>query len=192
MAAPNLQRQDIVRRIADVALPPEDEPLAAAPQANPVAPRLPLPQPSVPAPVVIAELPIPQPAAAQAVARPERPAVYVGCDGPAPICSAVRTEIVSALRRSDLPVAISPDSADIELAANVGIIAETGSLDFGTPIVTTTYSVTLLEASHGIEIPMPPDRTFSFDARFGAARLHEHARLIAAAAIEAVGEFGSR
>ncbi len=90
-----------------------------------------------------------------------------------------------------MPVVATPGNAEVEIGATVGIVGETASLDFGTPIVTTIYSVALLGASHGIDIPMPPDRTFSFDARFGAARLQEHARLIAAGAIDAVQVFWS-
>jgi hypothetical protein len=89
-------------------------------------------------------------------------------------------------------VANSPDNAEVELAATVGILSETASLDFGTPMITTTYSVALLGASNGIDISMPPDRTFSFDARFGAVRLQEQARLIAADAIDAVRGFWNR
>ena len=191
MVAPNLPHEETPRRTADVSLPPEEKPVPAPRQASPVAPRLSVPQPSVQAPATIAQLPIPQPAV-EPVARPEQPPVYVGCEGPAPICSAVRNEIVTALRRSNLPVASSPDSAEVELAATVGILGETVSLDFGTPMITTTYSVALLGESHGIDVPMPPDRTFSFDARFGAARLQENARLIAAGAAEAVRDFWSR
>jgi tRNA A-37 threonylcarbamoyl transferase component Bud32 len=192
MVVPSLPHEERPRRTADVALAPEMEPLPAPRQASPAPPRLPPPQPSVRASAQAPELPIPQPAVEPAVVRPERPPVYVGCDGPLPVCSAVRNEIVTALRRSNMPVVTTPGNAEVELAATVGILGETASLDFGTPIVTTTYSVALLGASHGIDIPMPPDRAFSFDARFGAARLQEHARLIAAGAIDAVQVFWSR
>jgi hypothetical protein len=101
----------------------------------------------------------------------------------------VRAEIVNALRRSDLPVVSNPDEAEVELTAVVGILGQTTSADFGTPMVTTTYSVDLVADSHGTEIAMPPARTFSFDARFGGTRLPEHARVVAAGAVEGVLEF---
>jgi hypothetical protein len=115
--------------------------------------------------------------------------VFVQCDGPPQLCAAVRGEIVSALRRDNLPLVSNPDQAEIELTAVIGILGQTTSVDFGTAMVATTYSVDLLAESHGAEIPMPPARTFSFDARFGSARLPEHARVVAAGAVEGVREF---
>jgi hypothetical protein len=50
----------------------------------------------------------------------------------------------------------------------------------------------VLAESDGVDITMPPGRTFSFDARFGAARLPEHARVIAAGAVEAIQDFWRR
>jgi hypothetical protein len=71
----------------------------------------------------------------------------------------------------------------------VSIVGEVGSLDFGTPLVTRTYSVAVLGESKGVEIVMPPARTFSFDARFGGARLQENLRVVAAGTAEGVREF---
>jgi hypothetical protein len=121
--------------------------------------------------------------------RPEHPPVFVQCDGPPQLCSGVRSEIISALRRSSLPIVSAPEQAEIELTAVIGILGQTASADFGTPMMTTTYSVDLVAESHGNEIVMPPARTFSFDARFGSARLPEHARVVAAGAADSVLEF---
>ncbi len=157
---------------------------APAPAREPVPPRDPAPA-SEPTP----SPQLPQPAL---TTRPEHPPVYVECDGPSQLCLGIRGEIVSTLRRNSLPVAGNPEQADVQLTATVGLLGETASMDFGTPLVTTTYSVTVLAESHGVEITMPPGRTFSFDARFGAARLPEHARVVAAGAIEAIQDFWQR
>ncbi len=88
-----------------------------------------------------------------------------------------------------MPVVRNPELADVALTVTVGVVGEVASLDFGTPLVTTTYSVAVLGESHGVEIAMPPARTFGFDARFGSARLQENLRVVAAGAVEGVREF---
>jgi hypothetical protein len=118
--------------------------------------------------------------------------VFVDCEGVADICAAIRTEIVAALQRGALPVVRDPQRAEIALTATVRVVSEVGSLEFGTPLVTTTYAVTVVADAGGFEIPMPAPRTFGFDARFGAARLPEHARVIALEAVSAVQEFRER
>jgi serine/threonine-protein kinase len=202
MVTPRLSPEPVPPRTVDVPPPPERPARPPVQQADVnVEPAVVEPRP-VPTPRSIGDLPakagshesVPAPVPAplpQVVPppRPEHPPVFVQCDGPPQLCSGVRAEIVSALRRSSLPIVSTPEQAEIELTAVIGILGQTGSADFGTPMVTTTYSVDLVAESHGIEIVMPPARTFSFDARFGSARLPEHARLVAAGAVEGVLEF---
>jgi hypothetical protein len=196
MVTPRLPVEALPPRVADVPLPverPAPPPLqAVTEQVSPIA-VAPTPPPAPPVRPAI-ELPAPSPAPPQVTPppRPEHPPVFVQCDGPPQLCSGVRGEIVSALRRNDLPIAGNPDQAEIEVTAVVGILGQATSVDFGTPMVTTTYSVDLVAESHGTEIPMPPARTFSFDARFGSARLPEHARVVAAGVVEGVLDFWQR
>ena len=199
MVTPRLSPEPVPPRVAEVSLPPERpapppvQPPAKVPPPIVVAPRAIVERRPTPAPAPAVQLPAPVPAPPQAPpSRPEHPPVFVQCDGPPQLCSSVRGEIVSAFRRSDLPVVGNPEQAEIELTAVVGILGQTTSADFGTPMVTTTYSVDLVAESHGTEIAMPPSRTFSFDARFGGARLPEHARVVAAGAVEGVREFWQR
>jgi protein kinase-like protein len=197
MVTPRLSPEPAPPRVVDVPLPPERPALPPVQQADAnmppavVAPQVIIERPSTPASRPAVQLPTPLPVPAQAAPppRPEHPPVFVQCDGLPQLCSGVRAEIVSALRRSDLPIVSDPDQAEVEVTAVVGILGQTTSVDFGTPMVTTTYSVDLVAESHGTEIPMPPARTFSFDARFGSARLPEHARVVAAGAVEGVRDF---
>jgi serine/threonine-protein kinase len=188
----------VARPIVDVRQP---EPVAIAPPAPvktpvpapplrqiAVAPPVPVAVPTTPPPAIV-EPPREVKQAAAPPVRPEHPPVFVDCDGVPDICAPIRAEIVSALRTSDLPVVRDPGLAEVELTATVSVVGEVGSLDFGTPIVTRTYSVAVIGESKGVELVMPPARNFSFDARFGGARLQENARVIAAGAVEAVREF---
>ncbi|HXD18665.1 MAG TPA: protein kinase [Vicinamibacterales bacterium] len=120
--------------------------------------------------------------------RPERPPVFVDCNGIVDICATAIAEIVKALQDRELPVVRDARKADVELTATVGLVSEIASLDFGTPLVTRTYSLAVEGTSNGVEIAMPPARTFSFDARFGSARLQENLRVIAGDAAERVLE----
>jgi eukaryotic-like serine/threonine-protein kinase len=187
---PSPRRVDVTLPSERLALPvPHVETKVSA--TSVVTPRAVVEPQRPPAPRQAVQLPVPLPPSPQAAAppRPEHPPVFVQCDGPAQLCSAVRAEIVSALRRNNLPLAVSPEQAEVELTAVVGILGQTVAADFGTHMVTTTYSVDLLAESHGAEVAMPPAHTFSFDARFGSARLPEQARLVAAGAVEGVREF---
>ncbi len=127
--------------------------------------------------------------APEPVARPEHPPVFVDCDGVIDICASVRAELVSALQNSSLPVVRDASLAEVALTTTVSLVGEVASLEFGTPLVTRTYSVTVIGTSRGVEVAMPPARTFSFDARFGGARLQENLRVLAAGAAERVLEF---
>jgi hypothetical protein len=86
-------------------------------------------------------------------------------------------------------VVSNPSGADIEITVNVALVSETPSTQFGTPIVTRTYSVQLTGRSRSTALVMPAPRIFGFEALFGRARLQENARLIAAGAAEAVRAF---
>ena len=115
--------------------------------------------------------------------------MFVDCNGVIDICATAVAEIVTALQNRELPVVRDARQAEVELTATVSLVSEVASLDFGTPLVTRTYSVAVLGASNGVEVAMPPTRTFSFDARFGSARLQENLHVVAAAAADRVGEF---
>jgi len=80
-----------------------------------------------------------------------------------------------------------PDAAGRK--AGQAQVGDVTSLDFGTPLFTTTSSVAVRGTSRGVEEAMPPARTFSFDARFGSARLQENLRVVAAGAADRVREF---
>ena len=202
MVTPRLSPEPLRPRAADVPLPPDVPVLPPPPPI--VAPRVTVdarpaptlrPTGDLPAKAgshVSPPAPVPAPPQLAPPPRPEHPSVFVQCDGPPQLCSAIRAEIVSALRRSEVPVVGNPDQAEIEVTAVVGILGQTASADFGTPMVTTTYSVDLVAQSHGTEVTMPPARTFSFDARFGSARLPEHARIVAIGAVEGIREFWDR
>ena len=140
----------------------------------------------------VAPAPAPLPSVAQTPTlpiRPERPQVFVDCNGVIDICATAVAEIVTALQNRELPVVRDARQAVVELTATVSLVSEVASLDFGTPLVTRTYSIAVLGASNGAEVAMPPTRTFSFDARFGSARLQENLRVVAAGAADRVREF---
>ena len=194
MVTPRPSPEPPSARVADIPLLPEPPASPTVPQtaATVVVPQVIVePRPTeMPPPRPNVQLPVPIPAQQAAPPpRPSHPPVFVQCDGPPQLCSTVRAEIVSALGRGNLPVVSQPEQAEIELTAVVGVLGQTASADFGTPMVTTTYSVDLVAESRGAEIAMPPARTFSFDARFGSARLPEHARVVAIAAVEGIREF---
>ena len=68
-------------------------------------------------------------------------------------------------------------------------VGDVTSLDFGTPLFTTTSSVAVLGTSRGVEVTMPPARVFSFDSRFAHARLQANLRVVAGGAADRVREF---
>jgi len=112
------------------------------------------------------------------------------CAGAGEICAAVQSSVNQALEKDNLPSVRSPDRAAIIVSANAGVVQERVNRDFGTVLATRTYSVDLTaETREGDVVPMPPSRTFSFDAQFGRQRLEENARLIADDVVEKVRAF---
>jgi hypothetical protein len=91
-----------------------------------------------------------------------------------------------------MPVVGNQAPADVAVTVNVVLVSETPSTQFGTPIITRTYSVELTGNSRGAALVMPEPRIFGFDVVFGSARLQENARVIAAGAVEAVRAFWTR
>jgi tRNA A-37 threonylcarbamoyl transferase component Bud32 len=137
-------------------------------------------------------------AVAQAPSAPSPPAavadpsVYVACKGFPDICSVIRAEMMRAFQRDGVIMAAERGPADVGVTALVTLVSETASADFGTPMLTRTYSVELTSDSRGAILAMPEPRRFSFDARVGSERLAENARLIAADAAQAVRAFLTR
>ena len=94
------------------------------------------------------------------------------------------------MQKGDIPPARDPGRAAIILTANVEVVQDRVSRDFGTVMNTRTYTVDVTgETKDGDPISMPPPRTFSFDAQYGRERLNENARLIAADAVEKIRAF---
>jgi len=153
-----------------------------------------LPPPSIardPRPVVPEDRPsVPPPP--PAVQRADNPPVYFRCNGPAEICSPVRSAMLDALQGDGLPIVNDPARADVEVTATVAILDETVTESFGTTFATRTYSIELTGDSHGDMVAMPAAQTFSFDARFGRPRAEERARLAASQAVRAVRAFWNR
>jgi hypothetical protein len=88
-------------------------------------------------------------------------------------------------------VSMARGTADITVTAQVSVVDERADRQFGTTFVVRTYSIELDADSPRFNesVPMPPSRTFSTDARLGAERLNENARLSAAALAERVRAF---
>jgi tRNA A-37 threonylcarbamoyl transferase component Bud32 len=120
------------------------------------------------------------------------PSVFVACDGFPDVCSVIRAELARAFQRDGITVAAARGPADVAVTAVVTLVSETASADFGTPMLTRTYSVELTSDSRGAIIAMPDPRRFSYDARVGSERLAENARVIAAGAVQSVRAFLTR
>jgi serine/threonine-protein kinase len=148
----------------------------------------PRPSQQTPAAVVSSEPAASAPTQAAAV----EPSVFVACKGFPDVCSAIRAEMARAFQRDGLIVAADRSPADVGVTASVTLVSEVGSADFGTPMLTRTYSVELLGDARAGVVAMPDPRRFSFDPRFGGERLNENARLIAADAVTAVRAFLTR
>lgn len=186
-------------RLAAPDLPPPAPAVIETPavhQPEPVPGSARDPRPAVPRdPAAVSTAPQNPPPAATpppAVQRADNPPVYFRCNGPAEICSPVRSEMLGALQGGSLPVVNDPANADIELTATVAVLDESVTESFGTTFTTRTYSIELTGESHGEMVAMPAAQTFSFDARFGRTRAEERARLAAAQAVKAVRAFWNR
>jgi hypothetical protein len=118
--------------------------------------------------------------------------VLARCDGFPDVCSVIRAEMTRAFQRAGMTVAADGAPADAVVTAAVTLVSQTPSADFETPMLTRAYSVELIGSSRGAALAMPQPRRFSFDSRFGSARLEEQARLIAADAAESVRSFLAR
>jgi serine/threonine-protein kinase len=169
--------------------PPAPQPAPSpAPQAasTPAPQAVPTPEPpaaAAPAPVT----PVLPPAQA---ARNDI-TVSVTCKGFPDVCDTIRSEIVQALQRDRIAVVGNQAAATVALTVNVALVSETPSSQFGTPIITRTYSVDLTGVSRGTALAMPAPRVFGFDNVFGRPRLQDNARLIAASAVESMRGFST-
>jgi serine/threonine-protein kinase len=132
--------------------------------------------------------------ATQAPQFPQSPAVYFRCSGPSEICSALRTAVDEALDSAGLSAVRQPPRADIEVAATVEGVQETVSRQFQTTFAVRTYSIDVIGETTrtGEAVPMPPPSNLSFDPQFGAARVQERARLVAADIVDRVKAFAAR
>jgi serine/threonine-protein kinase len=172
-------------------------PVASEPVGNPprrtasAAPTLPATRDQVSSAPAQAE-PVASPPLAPAAppqAVPSAVVVSVACDGFPDVCSVIRTEMVRAFQRAGIAMVADRAPADVGIIAAVTLVSETASAEFGSPMLTRTYSVELTGDSPRAMLVMPPPRRFSYDARFGDARLEESARLIGADAVESVRAF---
>ena len=138
----------------------------------------------------------PAPAAVPPVApaRPENPPVLFQCSGAPEVCPAIRSAVDQALSADSLPSVRDPNRAEIVVTARVTLVEERPTQQFGTTFVVRTYTIELQgeERKSGDVVAMPAQSTVSFDARVGAERLNEHARLVAAAMVTKVREFWKR
>ena len=160
---------------------PSAPPAGAAPAQAPAASRTPAP--------AAAPAPAPEPAPARA-ARPEHPPTFFRCTGFPAVCNALRASLLESMQKGDIPPARDPGRAAVILTANVEVVQDRVSRDFGTVMNTRTYTVDITgETKDGDPISMPPPRTFSFDAQYGRERLDENARLIAADTVEKIRAF---
>ena len=144
--------------------------------------------PPATAPVIA---PAPAPVAPAQPAR-SAPSVSVTCLGFPDVCGVIRSELVRALQADAFPVAGNQVGADIEITLNVAAVSERSSTQFGTPIITRTYSVELTGSSRSTALVMPEPRIFEFDPLFGRTALQENARGLAAGAVEAVRTFTAK
>ena len=104
----------------------------------------------------------------------------------------IRSELVQALHADGIPVVANQVPADIEVTVNIALVSERSSTQFGTPIITRTYSVGLTGRSRSAALVMADARVFGFDNVFGRPTLQENARLIAVGAVEAVRAFTAK
>src|SRR5687767_13215830 len=169
---------------------------ASGPQAPPGRPpllTLPPPQAEV---TVVQTPPATAPVAAPvtAPAQPGRsgPSVSVTCHGFPDVCAVIRLELVRSLQADAFPVIDNQGTPEIKVTVNVALVSERLSTQFGTPIVTRTYSVELTGSSRTTALVMPEPRIFGFDALFGRPTLQENARLIAVGAVESLRAFTAK
>ncbi len=82
-------------------------------------------------------------------------------------------------------------TAEITVTAQLSILDERADRQFGTTFVVRTYSIELDGDAPRLNeaVPMPASRTFSTDARLGAERLNENARVSATAVAERIRAF---
>jgi hypothetical protein len=99
-----------------------------------------------------------------------------------------------ALDSAGLSAVRQPPRADIEVAATVEGVQETVSRQFQTTFAVRTYSIDVIGETTrtGEAVPMPPPSNLSFDPQFGAARVQERARLVAADIVDRVKAFAAR
>jgi len=170
---------------------------ASGPQAPPVlSPLLTLPPPQAEV-TVVQTPPATAPVAAPVTAAPAQPgrsgpSVSVTCQGFPDVCAVIRLELVRSLQADAFPVIDNQGTADIKVTVNVALVSERPSTQFGTPIVTRTYSVELTGSSRTTALVMPEPRIFGFDALFGRPTLQENARLIAVGAVESLRAFTAK
>ncbi len=127
-------------------------------------------------------------------ARPERPSVRFGCDGPANVCVAIQSALDRELAQASMPSVSDETAAEILVDALVTEGTPTVQESFGTTFVIQPYAVSLAGSAKRADerVPMPEPRLFSLDQRVGQARLAEQARLIATAVVERVRAYWNR
>jgi serine/threonine-protein kinase len=174
-------------------------PSSATVTTNP-ARKIETPAPGKPAPAAqtTASTPSAAPLSASATAGkqaatsapPAVPSLRFECEGAGEVCGPLRTAFDEAADREGMRVRRGRE-ADVEVAFSVQIVGRQQQTNFGTNFVVTTYSIETAAESPRFDatVPMPSTRTFSADARVGAERLTENARVAAAEAIDRVQQF---
>ena len=109
------------------------------------------------------------------------------------MCGTLRSTVLASLEKGNMPFARDPARANVLLSANVEVLQDRVSRDFGTTFATRTYSVEMsAESKDGQPISMPAPKTFSFDAQFGRERLEENARVIASDSVDKVRAYWNK
>jgi hypothetical protein len=119
--------------------------------------------------------------------------IFFSCAGPAEICAPLRTALAEAVAKAGLTSVRRPERADLEVDADVSVLQEKVSRQFGTTFSVRTFSIELsAEKMKTSEIvPMPAVDTFSFDAQFGSQRARDRARLVAQQIVDGVKAFAA-
>ncbi|MEX2271283.1 MAG: serine/threonine-protein kinase [Vicinamibacterales bacterium] len=148
--------------------------------------------PSAPPSTGAAARPAPALAPAAAPQLPATPSVSFVCTGPSEICSPLRAAMQETLAREGLSLVRT--GADIALTGRVEVLEERIDRQFGTMMAVRTYTIDIEGDAPRMNdsIPMPSAQMVSADARLGAERFAEAARLAASGAVERVKQYAAK
>jgi hypothetical protein len=117
--------------------------------------------------------------------------VFFHCNGAPDICSPLRTAVDEALEKAGLSSVRNAGRADIDVAADVQVVQERLTQQFGTTFAVRNYSIDVSgETTKTSEtVSMPGPSTVSFDAQFGSQRAVEKSRAVASDIVDKVKAF---